>query len=65
MVKLLDYFVNHRLRLGYDIGRGFVVAEEEVLRRFDRIMQVNQEVAEELKRRLEHNHMEVIRSLSE
>ena len=63
MVKLIDYFVNQRLRLGYDIGRGFVVAEEELLRRFDRIMQVNQDVAEELKKRLECTHLEVIRSL--
>ena len=63
MIKIVDYFVNRRLRFGYDIGRGFVVAEEELLHRFDRIKMVHEEVAEELKKRLESTRLEVIRSL--
>ena len=63
MIKIVDYFVNRRLRFGYDIGRGFVVGEEELLQRSDRIKLVHKEVAEELIKRVEANRLEVIRSM--
>lgn len=63
MIKLVDYFVNRRLRFGYDIGRGFVVGEEELLHRYDRIKLVHNKVAEELKKRLDQTRIDVIRSL--
>ena len=63
MIIIVDYFVNRRLRFGYDIGRGFVVGEEELLQRFDRFKQVHKEVAEEMKTRVEKTRLDVIRSL--
>ena len=63
LVQLVDYFVNRRLRFGYDIGRGFVVGEEELLQQFDRIKLVHKEVAEDLKQRVNATRLDVIRSL--
>ncbi len=63
MIKIVDHFVNRRLRFGYDIGRGFVVGEEELLQRSDRIKLVHKDVAEELLKRVEDNRLNVIRSM--
>ena len=63
LIKIVDYFVNRRLRFGYDIGRGFVVGEEELLQHSGRIKLVHKEVAEELLKRVEATRLGVIRSL--
>ena len=63
MIRIVDYFINRQLRFGYDIGRGFVVGEDELLQRFDRISQVHEPIAEELKLRVEETRLEVIKSL--
>lgn len=63
LIKLVDYFINRRLRFGYDIGRGFVVGEEELLQQSDRIKLVHKEIAEGFIKRVEATRLEVIRSM--
>lgn len=63
---MVDAFINRKLRFGYDIGKGFVVGEEEMLQQFDRIGAVGHRgLAQELKRRAEATRLDVIRSLGE
>ena len=63
---MVDVFINRKLRFGYDIGKGFVVGEEEMLQQFDRIgVVVHKSIAQELKRRAEATRLDVIRSLGE
>lgn len=59
----MDYLINRQLRLGYDIGRGFVVGEDEVLSQFHRLKLVHRETAEIFKRKIEATRLDVIRSL--
>ena len=64
---MVDTIINRRLRFGYDIGKGFVVGEEELLQQFDRIVSMvpNKSIAQELRRRVETSRLDVIRSLGE
>ncbi len=64
MIKLIDYFVNRRLRFGYDIGRGFVVGVEELVQKSDRLAVVHRELAEGLIKRVEATRLDVIRSMA-
>lgn len=58
--------INRRLRFGYDIGKGFVVGEEEMLQKFGRIGSVvHKNIAREFERRAEQSRVDVIRSLGE
>ena len=63
----MDTVINLRLRFGYDIGKGFVVGEEELLQQFDKIVSMvpNKSIAQELRRRVETSRLDVIRSLGE
>ena len=67
LIRLVDTVINRRLRFGYDIGKGFVVGEEELLQQFDRIVSMvpNKNIAQELRRRVEASRLDVIRSLGE
>ena len=61
---MVDIFINRKLRFGYDIGKGFVVGEEEMLQQFDRIGSVvHKNIAQELRRRAEETRLDIIRSL--
>ena len=64
MIKLMDYFVNRRLRFGYDIGRGFVVGVEELVQKSDRLVVVHRELAEGLIKRAKATRLDVIRSMA-
>ena len=56
--------INHHLKLGYSIGKGFVVGEEEVLQQFDRITSVvHWSVAKKMRKRISTSHLAVIHSL--
>ena len=65
MIRLVDTVINRHLRFGYDIGKGFVVGEEELLQQFDRIVSMvpNKSIAQELRRRVESSRLDVIKSL--
>ena len=67
LIRVVDTIINLRLRFGYDIGKGFVVGEEELLQQFDRIVSMvpNKSIAQELRRRVEASRLDVIRSLGE
>ena len=67
MIRLVDTVINRHLRFGYDIGKGFVVGEEELLQQFDKIVSMvpNKSIAQELRRRVETSRLGVIRSLGE
>ena len=52
------------MRLGYGIGKGFVVAEEEVLQQFDRIgSEVHKSIVHKLRKKVDSSRLDVIRSL--
>jgi hypothetical protein len=52
------------VRLGYSIGKGFVVGEEEVLLQFDRIASVvHKNIAFKMRKRVDIARLDVIRSL--
>ena len=58
--------INHKLRFGYDIGKGFVVGVEEVLQQFNRLgSMLHKSMAEDLRRRAEESRLDVIRSLGQ
>ena len=66
LIRVVDTIINRRLRFGYDIGKGFVVGEEEMMQQFDRIATVvHKNIAQELRRRAEVTRLEVIRSLGQ
>ncbi len=52
------------MRLGYGIGKGFVVGEEEVLQQFDRIAsEVHKSIVHKLRKKVDSSRLDVIRSL--
>lgn len=61
-MKVIDNIINRHLSLGYDIGKGFVMAEEEIGKHIDRMVE-HQETAKRLKIQSEINRLEVIKSL--
>ena len=53
-----------RLQIGYGIGKGFVIGEEEILQQFDRIASVvRKSIAYRMKGKVDSNRLKVIRSL--
>jgi sodium/hydrogen exchanger 10/11 len=60
----VDNIIHRRLRFGYDVGKGFVMGEEEMLKQFDRFGGlVHKKIALELRRRAEETRLDVIKSL--
>ena len=63
-IHAVDNIVHRRLRFGYDVGKGFVMGEEEMLQQFDRFGGlVHKKIAMELRRRAEATRLDVIKSL--
>ena len=61
---MLNYKINGHVRLGYGIGKGFVVGEEEILQQFDRIASVaHKSIAHKMRKRVDKSRLDVIRSL--
>lgn len=63
LLTFVDHIINRRLRFGYDIGKGFVVAKEEMLNQLDKLGFAHEEVLLELRERSEAARLDVIRSL--
>ena len=60
----MDNIIHRRLRFGYDVGKGFVMGEDEMLKQFDRFGGlVHKKIALELRRRAEETRLDVIKSL--
>ena len=54
--------INRQLSFGYDIGKGFVVSEEEVAKIIDQLV-LDPKIASDLKMRLDFIRLQVVRSL--
>lgn len=63
-IKLVQFRINHLVRLGYGIGKGFVVGEEDVLQQFDRIAsEVHKGIGHKLRKKVDSARLDVIRCL--
>ena len=62
MVTFLNGRINQQLSLGYDVGKGFVLGEEEVSKLIDRLVD-NENILLYLKNISESNRLECIKEL--
>ena len=62
MIDLVNNRINRQLSFGYDIGKGFVVSEEEVAKIIDQLV-LDPKIAADLKMRLDFIRLQVVRSL--
>ncbi|XP_068761684.1 sperm-specific sodium:proton exchanger-like [Montipora capricornis] len=63
--KVIDFvnnIINRQLSFGYDVGKGYIIAEEEVIKLIDHMV-VDKRIARDLKQRSEQNRLNVVRSL--
>ncbi|XP_048585520.1 sodium/hydrogen exchanger 10 isoform X2 [Nematostella vectensis] len=63
--KIIDFvnnIVNRKLSFGYDVGKGYIVAEEEVNKLIDHMV-VDKRISRDLKSRSDQNRLEVVKSL--
>lgn len=64
MYRLIDKRINATLFLGYDVGKGFVTALDDVLKFLPQIVE-HPRVLHKLKAALEHERLEAIRALGQ
>ena len=62
LINLVDGRINTQISFGYDIGKGFVLSVEEVVRILDQLV-LDSKIAADLKLRLDFSHLEVVKSL--
>ena len=62
MIDFVNNIVNRKLSFGYDIGKGYIVAEEEIVKLIDHMV-VDTRIARDLKTRSEQNRLDVVKSL--
>ena len=62
LIDLVNDRINKQLSFGYDIGKGFVIAEEDVMKMIDQLV-VDEKIMKDLKMRSEKNRLDIIRSL--
>ncbi|XP_071957219.1 sperm-specific sodium:proton exchanger-like isoform X2 [Antedon mediterranea] len=62
IMGFLNTRINKKLSLGYDVGKGFVIGEEEVSKLVEHMVD-NKDILKDLKRRSELSRLEVIREL--
>ena len=63
--KLIDFvnnIINRQLSFGYDVGKGYIIAEEEIIKLIDHMV-VDKRIAKDLKQRSEQNRLNVVKSL--
>ena len=56
--------INKKLRFGYDVGKGFVMGEEEVQSFIDTMID-NEKIAKEIKKNMTESKCEIIKELGE
>ena len=61
-IDLVNNRINRQLSFGYDIGKGFVVAEEEVSKIIDQLV-LDPKIAADLKLRCDFTRLQVVKSL--
>lgn len=58
----MNDIINRQLSFGYDVGKGYIIAEEEVIKLIDHMV-VDKRIAKDLKQRSEKSRLDVVRSL--
>ena len=58
----MNNIINRQLSFGYDVGKGYIIAEEEVIQLIDHMV-VDKRIARDLKQRSEQNRLNVVKSL--
>ena len=58
----MNDIINRQLSFGYDVGKGYIIAEEEVIKLIDHMV-VDKRIAKDLKQRSEQSRLDVVRSL--
>lgn len=58
----MDNFINGKLSFGYDVGKGYIVAEEEVNKLIEHMV-VDKRITRDLKVRSDQNRLDVVKSL--
>ena len=58
----MNNIINRQLSFGYDVGKGYIVAEEEIIKLIDHMV-VDKRIAKDLKQRSERNRLDVVKSL--
>lgn len=62
LIGFVDGRINRQLSLGYDVGKGFVLGEEEVVKVIDKLVD-DPKILVELKRYSENSRLNTIRQL--
>lgn len=58
----MNNIINRQLSFGYDVGKGYIIAEEEIIKLIDHMV-VDKRIAKDLKQRSEKNRLDVVKSL--
>lgn len=58
----MNNIINRQLSFGYDVGKGYIIAEEEIIKLIDHMV-VDKRIARDLKQRSERNRLDVVKSL--
>jgi len=58
----VNNIINRQLSFGYDVGKGYIIAEEEIIKLIDHMV-VDKRIAKDLKQRSEQNRLNVVKSL--
>ena len=62
LIDAVDNIINRQLSFGYDVGKGYIIAEEEIIKLIDHMV-VDKRIAKDLKQRSEKNRLDVVKSL--
>ena len=58
----MNNIINRQLSFGYDVGKGYIIAEEEIIKLIDHMV-VDKRIAKDLKQRSEQNRLNVVKSM--
>ena len=62
LIDSVNNIINRQLSFGYDVGKGYIIAEEEIIKLIDHMV-VDKRIAKDLKQRSEQNRLNVVKSL--
>lgn len=62
IISMINDVIHRQLSFGYDVGKGFIVGEEEVSKNIHEMV-ADKRVARDLKARSEKSRLDVVKSL--
>lgn len=62
MIDIVNHQINKKLRLGYDVGKGYITGEEEVLNNID-VMVDNKRIAKEIRHTVGLGRLDIMKEL--